>query len=271
MEKQKAAFARRGLNVCSLSYDSVAVLKSFAGRAGIHFPMLSDPESKVIRAFGIFNETVPPKTLPYGVPYPGTYIVKQDGIVKDKYFEDDFRERYTASNILWRQFGQGAGPVQSSAETPHLKVSLISSDAEARPGTRLTLALELELKPRMHVYAPGVQGGYIPIAWKMAESKGWRAQEVVWPGPKLLNLPVIHETVPVYTGHLRLTRDLTIGQNKDLAPLLSPERRMTVEGTLRYQACDDKECYPPQNLPLRWQFHVNALDSQRAPEELQRK
>lgn len=271
LEQQKAEFARRGLNVCSLSYDSVAVLKNFAARTGIGYPMLSDPESKVIRAFGIFNESVPPKTLPYGVPHPGTYIVDEKGIVHAKYFEDDFRERYTAANILWRQFGKDSGPVQSTAETAHLKLSLISSDAEARPGTRLSLALEIELKPGMHVYAPGVEGGYIPIGWSMTGSKGWRTYDVSWPPSRKMNLPVIHETVPVYTGRIRLQRDLTIGQGKDLNPLLGPERRIAVEGVFRYQACDDKECYPPQDIPLRWHFHVNPLDSQRVPTELQRK
>ena len=56
-----------------------------------------------------------------------------------------------------------------------------------------------------------------------------------------------------------------------MAPLMGTDRKLTVQGTFRYQACDDKECYPPQTIPLRWTFHVNSLDSQRAPAELQRK
>jgi len=271
LEHEKEKFARRGLHVCSISYDSVAVLEHFADRAGIHYPMLSDADSKIIRAFGILNESVPKDNFVYGVPHPGTYILDENGAVRAKYFEDDYRDRYTAANVLWRQFGPEAGPLRSAAETPHLKLSLSASDSEARPGTRLTLALEIELKPKMHVYAPGVEGGYIPIAWNMADSKGWRAGQVAWPASKKLHLPVIHETVPVYEGKLRLTRDITIGQNRDLAPLLGADRKLAVEGTFRYQACDDRECYPPQNVPLRWTFHVNALDSQRVPAELQRK
>jgi len=270
LEHQKADYARRGLNVASISYDSVAVLKSFADRGGIHYPMLADPESKVIRAFGILNESVPKDNFVYGVPYPGTYIVDEKGVVRAKFFEDDFRERFTAANILWRQFGDRSGPVQASAETPHLRLSVISSDAEARPGTRLALALEIDLKPGMHVYAPGVEGGYIPVEWSMAESKAWRAHDVTWPPSRKLRLEAIHETVPVYEGKFRLTRDLTIGQQKDLTPM-GADRRIAVEGTFRYQACDAKECFPPQKIPVRWTFHVNPLDSQRAPAELQRK
>ena len=54
-------------------------------------------------------------------------------------------------------------------------------------------------------------------------------------------------------------------------PLLGADRKLTIEGTFRYQACDAKECFPPQKIPVRWTFHVNPLDGQRAPGELQRK
>jgi hypothetical protein len=271
LERQRADYTARGLGVASISYDSVAVLKNFADRAGIHFPMLSDAGSKIIRDFGILNESVPKDNMVYGVPHPGTYILDANGIARAKYFEDDFRERYTAANILWRQFGAGSGPAQATAETPHLRISTIASDTEARAGTRLTLAVEIELKPGMHVYAPGVEGGYIPVQWSMADSKGWKEHDVVWPASRKLRLEAIHETVPVYENKFRLTRDVTVGQQKDLLPLLSPDKRLTMEGTFRYQACDARECFPPQKIPLRWSFHVNSLDSQRVPAELQRK
>ena len=242
--------------MASISYDNAAVLRNFAERAGIHFPMLADPDSKIIRAFGILNESVPKDNFVYGVPHPGTYILDENGVVRAKYFEDDYRERFTAANILWRQFGDRAGPVQATAETPHLRISTIASDAEARAGTRLALALEIELKPGMHVYAPGVAGGYIPVEWSMAGSKAWQAHDVVWPASRKLRLEAIHETVPVFEGRFRLTRDLTIGQQKDFTPLLGADRKLTIEGTFRYQACNDRECFPPRTLPMKWTFQV---------------
>jgi DsbC/DsbD-like thiol-disulfide interchange protein len=233
--------------------------------------MLADPDSKIIRAFGILNESVPKDNMVYGVPHPGTYILDENGVVRAKYFEDDYRERFTAANILWRQFGDRTGARGATAETPHLRISTIASDAEARAGTRLALALEIELKPGMHVYAPGVEGGYIPVDWTIAESNGWKAHEVVWPASRKLRLEAIHETVPVFEGKFRLTRDVTIGQQKDFNSLLGRDRTLTVEGTFRYQACDAKECFPPQKIPVKWSFHVNPLDGQRAPADLRRK
>lgn len=249
--------------MAALSYDSAALLKNFAARKGITYPLLSDPESKVIRAFGILNDNFKPGELPYGVPFPGMYIVDERGIVRAKFFEDDHVERYTAAGILVRRFG-AAGAEKTEVETSHLNLISSASDAAVWPGNRITLALDLELKPGMHVYAPGVQGGYIPIDWEMPESKAWLALPAAFPESRMLNLPAIQETVPVYTGSVHLTRDLIIGQ-----PVAA--RELTIEGAFRYQACDDRECYPPRTIPLKWTFRVEPLDSQRAPAQLQRK
>ncbi len=139
------------------------------------------------------------------------------------------------------------------------------------PGGRATLIVDLELKPGMHVYAPGVEGGYLPIEWKMPESKGWLAHAVNYPASRKLRLEAINETVLVYSGQARLSRDLTVGQQPEAGPLLGPERTLTVEGSFRYQACDEMQCFPPRTVPLKWTFKIDRLDSQRAPVELRRR
>jgi len=45
----------------------------------------------------------------------------------------------------------------------------------------------------------------------------------VYPKGRLLGLPVLSETVPVYTSLTRLVRDVTIGQKAEIAPLLTPD------------------------------------------------
>ena len=55
-------------------------------------------------------------------------------------------------------------------------------------------------------------------------------------------------------------------------PLLSdPDSKVILEGSLRYQACDDHECYIPATVPLKWTFLFEPLDRERVPAELQRK
>ena len=124
----------------------------------------------------------------------------------------------------------------------------------------------------MHVYAPGVEG-YIPIEWTMKDSAVWASHPVVYPKPEILFLPAIEEKVPVY-------------KDPDPAGLaILPSVRMTAikpaldadgkvrggSGTLRHQACDDRLCYIPQALAVKWGFQYEGFDRQRVPEELQRK
>ena len=106
LEQNLARIQKEGLGLAAISYDSVAVLKNFADRRKITFPLLSDPESKIIRSFGILNETVKPGAAQYGIPRPGTYIVDRQGKIVSKYFEEDFRERVSISDILAGQFGE---------------------------------------------------------------------------------------------------------------------------------------------------------------------
>jgi hypothetical protein len=136
--------------VAALSYDSVAVLKNFADRLNISYSRLSDPESKILRAFDILNETVPKGTASYGIPYPGTFILDTQGRVIAKYFEDDYRERVSASDILVRQFGKSVDVQGDVVETKHLRLATAASTSTARPGHRIVLSLEIDRKPKMH-------------------------------------------------------------------------------------------------------------------------
>ncbi len=269
LEQKRKGFEKRGLAVAALSYDSVELLAEFARRKGITYPLLSDPESRVIRAFGILNENFPPGHLWRGVPFPGTFIINEKGVVTAKYFEEDHRERYTAGNILTKISPPESRDGWLVTETSHLKLRYTASDPGVRPGNRVRLLLEVELKPKMHVYAPGVQKSYIPIDWQVATSSAWLASPASYPPARTLHLEAIGETVPVYDGLFYLERDLTIGQQNEVRPVLNDKQQLIVEGTFRYQACDDKMCFPPTSVPLKWVFQVERHDPQRAPAELQ--
>ena len=131
--------------------------------------------------------------------------------------------------------------------------------------------LDVQLGPRLHVYAPGVKSDYIPIEWSMKESPALTVRAATYPSSRMLRLKAIKETVPVYQGTFRLVRDVTVARDTTLKPLLDAEGKLTIEGALKYQACDDKLCYPPETVPLRWSLQVEGHDRERAPAELQHK
>ena len=87
-----------GVQLVGISYDSVAVLKRFSDRRGIKFPLLSDPQSKTIDAYGIRNKEAEGRAA--GVPYPGTFILDGQGVIRAKLFHEGFKERYDGEAII---------------------------------------------------------------------------------------------------------------------------------------------------------------------------
>jgi hypothetical protein len=269
LEQNREKIAAQGLGLAAISYDSTGVLKAFADRQHIQFDLLSDPESKVIRSYGILNESVDKNSPSFGIPHPGTYVLDARGVVTAKYFEDDYRIRDTAASILLRELGMTSAR-HEPVEAKHLKLSVSGAGNAVRPSQRVTLAIDVNLPERTHVYAPGVSG-YLPIALRLESSPGFQADPVLFPPAKTIRLEAIHETVPVYDRQFRLLETVTLGSAQQIEPLLDANRYLTIKGELRYEACDDRECFVPETVPVKWTIHILPFDRTRAPESLQRK
>jgi hypothetical protein len=270
LERDYKLVQKRGLGLAAISYDSEAVLRDFAARKRITFPLLSDTDSRVIRAFGILNESVKPESAQYGIPYPGTYLLDTQGKVVAKYFEQDMRERISASAILAGPLGEPVTAAHASVEAKHVVLTTAASTAVAMPGHRILLSVEINSPKRMHVYAPGVNG-YIPVEWNMDLTGGTKSEPVLFPTPEKLYLKPIKETALVYRNKVRLTREITFGQESGLKPFVSPSGELVLKGSFRYQACNDRECYLPETVPIEWRFQFQGMERERVPLELQRK
>ena len=261
MEESRPALEKQGLKLAAVSYDSVAILKDFGTRRKIGFPLLSDEGSKVIKTWGVLNTTLPASSPVYGVPFPVTFVLDQNGKVTSKHFEPDYRERETVAAILSQQMNVRTGLAETTAETKHLKVTASASNATVRPLQHVRLRMDIELKPKMHVYAPGVQG-YKPIGWTIKESPLFRVADAEYPDPRMLHLKAIGETVPVYENTFSVSREIILAAKP-------PMGEFAVEGELLYQACDDKVCYVPQRVPVEWKLRLEPLDTERPPKAIQ--
>jgi peroxiredoxin len=104
LQKNLKAIEAAGVNLVGISYDSVEVLKGFADRQKITFPLLSDPESQTIIAYSLKNKEMVGKKFGKinveGIPYPGTLLVDRDGIIRAKLFVDGYRERHSVDDLL---------------------------------------------------------------------------------------------------------------------------------------------------------------------------
>ena len=91
-------FEAANVQVIGISYDSTDILKKFVSKEKITFPLLSDPDSKVINDFHIKNEKASARRQ--GIPHPGTFIVDQKGTIRAKLFLESYRDRHPALEIL---------------------------------------------------------------------------------------------------------------------------------------------------------------------------
>ena len=157
--------------------------------------------------------------------------------------------------------GQGAGdpsipsaqkPGAASVDTPHLAVTTSASAASVSPGTPFSLLVDVSPKPKMHVYAPG-EKDVIPVSLTLEPDDSYRALKPEFPKAEPYFFEQLKLTQLVYSKPFRISQKLSF------APTPAVRERaqaaggsVAIKGSLRYQACDDKVCYPPKTVPLVW-------------------
>ena len=271
LQNAKAKFERQGIQLAAISYDTQAILTDFAKRHKIEFPLLADPESRVIRSFKVLNEEA--KGMNRGMAHPGFFYIDQSGVIRERYFEAKYTNRFTANNVIGKLFPELTEEVSQTAEAPHLRLSLLQSDRTVVPGSRLTLMVDVELPPGVHVYSPGVKG-YKPMQLVLHPSGGIEPAPPLYPSSKILHLQAIKEQVPVFEGKFRITQDVTIPVSKVGAgtrAVFGAAKTLSISGELQYQACDATICYPPTSVPVKWDLKVEPLDLHRSPENIRHK
>jgi len=130
LAQKQDAFEALGIQLVGVSYDSVRVLKDFSqaqkgerkarysaeklknfsqaqkGERNVRFPLLSDPNSEMIKAFGVLNKQTYKKFENqkehrfYGVPQPHVFLVDPKGRIVAKFAEYGFRNRTDIDRIL---------------------------------------------------------------------------------------------------------------------------------------------------------------------------
>jgi hypothetical protein len=271
LQNAKQRFEAHGLKLAAISYDSPAILKDFADRHKIEFPLLADPGSEIIRSYNVLNAEA--KGMTKGMAYPGFFYVDSSGVIREKYFTPKYTDRRTANNVIAKLFPELSAEVTQDIKAPHLQLTLAQSDRSVIPGGRVSLIVEIELPPDVHVYSPGVQG-YKPIQLTLQGLPAIELQPVVYPNSKLLYLAAIQEHVPVFEGKFRISQDLTVTPSRisdALRSVFSKERTISITGDLKYQACDQTVCYPPTSVPVEWQLQILPLDLKRSPKAIQHK
>lgn len=145
---------------------------------------------------------------------------------------------------------QNENPLFPRTAPSRLSVATSASADAAKIGGRLSLFVDIAPNPGIHVYAPGAKN-YQAIALEIEPAPGVTVGRAVYPKAETMFFEPLNERVPVFQQPFRIAQPVTVSR----AP--KNGKTITVNGTLAYQACDDKVCYPPASVPVSWTLTVN--------------
>ena len=99
--------------------------------------------------------------------------------------------------------------------------------------------------PGIHVYAPG-NPRYIPVSVTITVPPGVQLHAAVYPQGEDYVFGELKETVKVYSRPFQVRQQIVVSRDAAKAAGVA----MTIGGSVRYQACDDKVCFPPATAPV---------------------
>jgi len=138
-----------------------------------------------------------------------------------------------------------------SMSTDHLTVAATVAPLQLSRGGRLVLTADVVPNAGMHLFAPGAR--YRVVAIKLAPNSPFKLEEpVTYPKAALYTFKPLNEQMPVYNTPFRLEARIVLDASR---ALVTPVRRplpVTLKASLDYQACDERYCYLPESVPLRW-------------------
>ena len=145
---------------------------------------------------------------------------------------------------------------QTSAK-PSLTAEVKLAVDIAHPGEPLRAAVVATLGPGWHMNANKPLDKYlIPFQMTLEPLDGITVEEIVYPEPKTVKLAFSENPLVVYEGAN------TVGVRLKIADTVPPGSYV-VKGTIRYQACNESQCFQPLKVPVEIPITV-ASSSQKA-------
>ena len=247
-------FDAAGVKVLAVSYDPVGALAQFADERGITYPLLYDEGSELIKSHGILNTLVQPDEAVYGIPFPGSYVLDEDGVVVEKFFHREYQVREAASMVLRAGFGLPVdlkdNPRAEGGE-PNVKVSAQLGTPDLKFRQRVDLYVRIKLAEGLHVNAPPAPEGFIPTEVSVTGPEGLRIGEPRYPQAEPFRIEGLDEEFNVFTGDVEVCVEL----NSSLREV----ETVPIDVEVRYQACDDHECFIPQTARLHLDVPLGTL------------
>jgi thioredoxin:protein disulfide reductase len=126
-----------------------------------------------------------------------------------------------------------------------VRAELLLSADKLAPGTPFRLAAVINVAAPWHINAnPATMEGFIPTTLTVQTPPTIVIDRIVYPQGKKTTVSWADQPVELYTGRVIIFAEAHVRPDAAPAPL-------TLEGNLRYQACNDHVCLAPVTVPLK--------------------
>lgn len=221
--------------------------------------MLSDPDSEIIKRFGILNTLVEADEHPwYGIPFPGSYVVDADGVIIDKFFEGNLAFRANADQLRRAATGEKIvlPPAKPSSE---VTIDVSFDGTELAVGVVRDLVVTFQVPEGQHLYGEPVPEGLVATSITLDQTDELIAREAKLPPTKPHTLAGTGETLHIFEGDVVARLPITHNGKTWVVG----DRDLRVSGTVRWQACDDQVCHLPKSQTFEVAIPLKGANTQK--------
>ena len=237
----------------------MSTLHRFAEAHGITYPLLADEGSVAITELGLLNVTLEEERKAYnrpvedrhrGIPYPGSFLLDEDGVVVGKRFEDSHRIRPTANMLMSQFFGAGENAPEGLVQTasPGVQVAAWLDSGVLAANQLQNVHVRFQLDDGVHLYTEPVPSGFRAVDVQLSGDDRIHVEAT----PPLIGHEfsiagldeqffVVEDTVDMSIPFFLLTNRDTAGDGSRAVPL---------QVVVSYQACTAEDCYLPERVEL---------------------
>ncbi len=263
-------FQEHGIKLYAISYDDQEVLHAFAESYSIEYALLSDLDSTVIKQYGILNTEIQPgDAVLYGIPFPGTYITDENGVVIQKFFHDTYKRREGPELLIDAALGRVVldddAPAVAETDDEGITVSATLHGGAIKQGAQREIVVRFDLPDGLHIYGQPVPEGMIPTTVTVTGPEGLAVEDAIVPPTEQLRLESLDLELPVWSGQvdIRVPVYALSSLQSECRPL--DQDTIDIRVDVRYQACDDNVCLLPKSesftvtAPMET-IHVQNID-----------
>jgi hypothetical protein len=220
----------------------------------------------VIRRYGILNTEVRPGDIPvYGGPFPGTFVTDEDGVVIGKSFHDSYKKRDSAEDLIDCALGEiriSDTVPRTSGGDDDIRVTAFFHGGRGtlRQGILRRLVVRFELREGLHIYAEPVPEGMVATTISVQGPPDLVTEDPILPPTSRLRLDALDLDLSVWSGTVDIA--IPVYARSNLVSECRPIDRdsVSIDVTVRYQACDDHTCFAPKTQRLRLELGLEPVD-----------